>query len=177
VNSPSDQENTPFGFNRKNLELSASGILQRELSQSGYEAEWMDEKIATRHTLWSILLYIVGLGSNSRPAGARVYQQSDRTPDNYQSPAVVDEAGNPVTCTDTTTFFTGGPRAIVDSTRRLVSAIRAMHWPQYDLTDKVTVSGFFGTVQDNYNRRGGTNSPVPLNFIPGTTNPYYCMEC
>ena len=44
---------------------------------------------------------------------------------------------------------------------------------QYDLTDRVTVSGFFGTVQDNYNQRGGTNSPVPLNFIPGTTNPYY----
>ena len=44
---------------------------------------------------------------------------------------------------------------------------------EYDPTDRLSFSGFAGTSQDNYNRRGGTNSAAPLNFIAGTANPYY----
>ena len=43
----------------------------------------------------------------------------------------------------------------------------------YDPTDRLSFSGFGGTLQDNYNHRGGVNSATPLNFVAGTTNPYY----
>ena len=43
----------------------------------------------------------------------------------------------------------------------------------YSPTDRFSFSGFGGTMQDNYNRRGGVNSATPLNFIAGTANPYY----
>ena len=175
VNSPSDQENTPFGFNRKNLELSGVWYFAKKSSiKAGYEAEWMDRQHrdaahSLEHSFFTSLDWVP-----TRNLLLRVsYTHSDRNPDNYQSDVVVDGAGNPVTCTDPTTFFTTDQRCH----RRFDEAARLRHQGdalvQYDLTDRLTVSGFFGTVQDNYNRRGGTNSPVPLNFIPGTTNPYY----
>jgi len=43
----------------------------------------------------------------------------------------------------------------------------------FDPTDRLSLSGFAGTLQDNYNHPGGVNSPTPLNFITGTTTPYY----
>ena len=43
----------------------------------------------------------------------------------------------------------------------------------YSPTDRLSFSGFAGTDQNDYNRRGGINSATPLNFIAGTTNPYY----
>ncbi|MBZ5567931.1 MAG: MtrB/PioB family outer membrane beta-barrel protein [Acidobacteriia bacterium] len=33
---------------------------------------------------------------------------------------------------------------------------------QWDATQKLSLSAFWGTLQDNYNQRGGVNSPVPL---------------
>ncbi len=33
---------------------------------------------------------------------------------------------------------------------------------EWDPTDRLSVSGFWGTLQDNYNQRGGVNSPTPL---------------
>src|SRR5206468_1231333 len=47
---------------------------------------------------------------------------------------------------------------------------------QYSPFDRLTLSAFGGTLQDDYNRPGGTNNPTPLNFLTGaatTTNPYY----
>src|SRR4029077_9562607 len=47
---------------------------------------------------------------------------------------------------------------------------------QYSPSDKLTLSGFGGTLQDNYNRPGGTNSSVALNFLTGaapTASPYF----
>src|SRR5262249_50056747 len=101
-------------------------------------------------------------------------RHGDRKPDNYQNDLVFDPAtGLEVTCTDSTVSFTHDQRCHrrFDEAARLRDRGDALL--QYSPTDKLTVSGFFGTLQDNYNRRGGTNSPVPLNFIPGTTNPYY----
>jgi hypothetical protein len=43
---------------------------------------------------------------------------------------------------------------------------------QYNLR-QFTFDGSFQTIQSDFNRRGGTNSPTPLNFIAGTTWPYY----
>src|SRR6267378_3173866 len=175
VSSPSDQENTPFGFNRKNLELSGVWYFAKRSSvKAGYEAEWVDRKHrdaahSLEHSFFTSLDW-----EPTRNLILRVsYTHSDRTPASYRSEAVVDGAGNPVTCTDPNTFFTADQRCHrrFDEAARLRNRGDALL--QYDLTDRVTMSGFFGTVQDNYNRRGGTNSPAPLNFIPGTTNPYY----
>ncbi|HXA82316.1 MAG TPA: MtrB/PioB family outer membrane beta-barrel protein, partial [Methylomirabilota bacterium] len=47
---------------------------------------------------------------------------------------------------------------------------------QYSPSDKLTLSAFGGTLQNNYNLRGGVNSPTPLNFLTGaaaSTQPYY----
>jgi hypothetical protein len=47
---------------------------------------------------------------------------------------------------------------------------------QYSPTDRLTLSAFGGTTQNNYNRAGGTDSPTPLNFLTGsvaTVGPYY----
>jgi hypothetical protein len=42
----------------------------------------------------------------------------------------------------------------------------------YDLNDRLSVSGFAGPLQDNYNHAGGVNNPTPLNFIAGTADPF-----
>ena len=42
-----------------------------------------------------------------------------------------------------------------------------------DATDRLTLSAFGSTTQDDSNQRGGVNSANPLNFLSGTTNPYY----
>jgi MtrB/PioB family decaheme-associated outer membrane protein len=175
INSPSDQENTAFGFNRKNFEASAVWYFaKKSLVKAGYAAEWMDRSHRdAAHSLENSFFTSLDWVPTHALLFRVSYTQSDRNPDNYQSHAVVDQAGNPVACTDPTDFFTDDQRCH----RRFDEAARLRYQGntlvQYDLTDRVTVSGFFGTIQDNYNRRGGVNSPVPLNFVPGTTNPYY----
>jgi len=176
INSPSEDENTPFGFNRKNLELTGVWYFAKKSSvKAGYEAEWMDRQHRdAAHSLENSFFTALDWVPTRDLLFRVSYRHSDRNPDVYQNDVVVDEAGNAVTCTDTTTaFFTADQRCH----RRFDEAARLRNrgdtLVQYSPTDKMTVSGFFGTVQDNYNRRGSTNSPVPLNFISGTTNPYY----
>jgi len=170
------EENTPFGFNRKNLEVSGVWYFAKKSSvKAGYEAEWMDRNHRdAAHSLENSFFTSVDW-TPTRDLLLRVsYRYSDRNPDVYQDDQAVDQANNDVTCTDTTTtFFTPDQRCHrrFDEAARLRNRGDAL--VQYSPSDKMTVTGFFGTVQDNYNRRGGTNSPVPLNFIPGTTNPYY----
>jgi hypothetical protein len=106
------------------------------------------------------------------------YRHSDRKPDAYQD----DNASDPVTgvgitCGDTTTVsFTSDQRCSrrFDESARLRN--RGDGLVQYSPTDKLTLSAFGGTLQDNFNRLGGTNSPTPLNFLTGgaaTVSPYY----
>jgi MtrB/PioB family decaheme-associated outer membrane protein len=168
-------ENTPFGFNRKNLELTGNWYFGKRSSlKLGYEAEWMDRAHRdAAHSLENSFFTAVDWVPVKDLLFRVSYRHSDRNPDNYQNDNVVDAAGNEVTCTDTTTFFTADQRCHrrFDEAARLRNRGDAL--VQYSPTDKTTISGFFGTMQDNYNRRGGTNSPTPLNFISGTTNPYY----
>jgi hypothetical protein len=172
----SEDENTPFGFNRKNLELSGVWYFAKKSSvKAGYEAEWMDrDHRDAAHSLENSFFTSVDW-TPTRDLLLRVsYRHSDRNPDVYQDDQAVDQGDNAVACTDTTTtFFTADQRCHrrFDEAARLRNRGDAL--VQYSPTDKMTLTGFFGTVQDNYNRRGGTNSPVPLNFISGTTNPYY----
>lgn len=168
-------DNTPFGFNRKNLELTGNWYFAKRSSlKLGYEGEWMDRKHRdAAHSLENSFFAAVDYVPVKDLLFRVSYRHGDRKPDRYQNDLVVDAAGDEVTCTDTTTFFTADQRCHrrFDEAARLRNRGDAL--VQYSPTDKATISGFFGTMQDNYNRRGGTNSPVALNFVSGTTNPYY----
>jgi hypothetical protein len=91
------------------------------------------------------------------------YRHGVRTPDEYLNEnSLVISGGIPTDQPDHRRF---------DEAARIRD--RADAQLQYSPTDKLSFSAFGGTLQDNYNLRGGTNSPTPLNFIAGTTNPYF----
>ena len=173
-------ENVPFGFSKKNLELSGVWFFRKKSSvKVGYEGEWMDrDHRDAAHSLENSF-FVSGDWVPFRNLLIRVsYRRSDRNPDSYQDDQASDPAtGADVACTDTTTVsFTGDQRCHrrFDEASRLRNRGDAL--VQYSPFDKLTVSAFGGTLQDNYNRSGGTNSPTALNFLSGssaTTHPYY----
>jgi hypothetical protein len=81
-----------------------------------------------------------------------------------------------VTCDSTSVVFTADHRCSrrFDEAHRIRN--RADGLIEYSPLDKLSVSAFGGTVQDDYNQPGNTNSPTALNFLTGanaTTSPYY----
>jgi hypothetical protein len=175
--APVAEQNSPFSFHRKNLEVSGTWFfLKRSSLKAGYEAEWMDRTNRdVAHSLENSFFTAVDWVPIKDLLFRLAYRHSDRKPDSYQDDQVFDPATlNEVTCTDTTDVsFTPDQRCHrrFDEAARLRNRGDAL--VQYSPTDKTTISGFFGTLQDNFERRGGTNSPVALNFISGTTNPYF----
>jgi MtrB/PioB family decaheme-associated outer membrane protein len=170
---------TPFGFTTKDLEATGFWYFATRSSlKAGYEALWMDRSHRdVAHSLENSFFFS-GDWSPLRNLLLRVsYRHSDRKPDSYQDDNVTDAAGNSVTCTDTTTvFFTANQRCLrrFDEAARLQNRGDALL--QYTPWDKLTFSAFGGTLQNNYTIAGGTNSPVPLNFLTGTaasTSLYY----
>jgi hypothetical protein len=172
--------NTPFGFNRKDLEVSGVWFFAKKSSiKAGYEALWMnrtDRDVA--HSLENSF-FASGDWTPLRNLLVRIsYRHSDRTPDSYQDDQATDPTtGADVTCTDTTTVtFTGDQRCHrrFDEAARLQNRGDAL--VQYSPSDKLTLSAFGGTLQNNYNIAGGVNSPTPLNFLTAaaaTTEIYY----
>jgi len=172
--------NTPYGFNRKDLEISAVWFFAKKSSvKAGYEGLWMDRTDRdVSHSLENSF-FVSGDWTPIRSVLVRLsYRHSDRTPDSYQD----DQASNPttgadVTCTNTIdTSFTGDQRCHrrFDEAARLQNRGDALL--QYTPFDKLTLSAFGGTLQNNYNIAGGVNSPTPLNFLTGaavTTDLYY----
>ena len=177
---PGGHENTPFGFNRKNLELTGNWYFAKKSSAKiGYEAEWMDRshRDAT-HSLENSVFAAVDWVPIRDLLFRASYRHSDRKPDNYQDDQASDPiTGAPVPCSDTMNVnFTTDQRCHrrFDESARLRD--RADGLVQYSPSDKLTVSAFAGTVQNNYNRQVGTNSPAALNFLTGsaaTTSPYF----
>ena len=177
--APSTDTNTPFGFNRKNLELTGNWFFAKKSSlKAGYEAEWMDRSHRdVEHSLENSFVGAVDVGYWKDLLVRLSYRHSDRKPDSYQDGDATNAAGDPVLCSDTTTtFFTADQRC----SRRFDEAARVRNRGdgliQYSPLASLTLSAFGGTVQDNYNQPGGTNSPTALNFLTGaaaTTSPYY----
>ncbi len=178
--APTAADTTPFGFNRKNLELTGNWYFGKRSSlKVGYEGEWMDRSHRdAAHSLENSFVAAVDWVPIKDLLVRLSYRHSDRKPDAYQD----DNASDPVTgvgiaCADTTTAsFTADQRC----NRRFDEAARLLNrgdgLVQYSPSDKLTLSAFGGTLQNNFNRPGGTNSPVPLNFLTGaaaTTSPYY----
>jgi MtrB/PioB family decaheme-associated outer membrane protein len=173
-------ENTPFGFNRKNLELTGNWYFAKKSSiKLGYEAEWMDRSHRdAAHSLENSVFAAVDWVPIRDLLFRASYRHSDRKPDNYQDrQASVPVTGAPVPCTDSANVtFTADQRCHrrFDEAARLRD--RADGLVQYSPSDKLTLSVFAGTLQNDYNRRGETNSPTALNFLTGavaTTSPYY----
>jgi len=174
------QDNTPYGFNRKDLEFSGVWSFAKKSSvKAGYQAEWMDRDFRdVAHSLENTF-FVSGDWVPKRDLLVRIsYQHADRGPDTYQDDQASDPTtGAPVTCTDTTTVsFTADQRCHrrFDEAARLENRGDAL--VQYSPFDKLTLSAFGGTLQYNYDRHGGTNSPTALNFLTGsavTTDPYY----
>jgi MtrB/PioB family decaheme-associated outer membrane protein len=172
--------NTPFGFNRKNVEVTGIWYFAKKSSlKAGYEGEWMDRSHRDVAHSMENSFFVAGDWVPFKDLLVRLsYRHSDRKPDAYQD----DNASDPVTgvgitCADTTTIsFTADQRCSrrFDEAARLLNRGDAL--VQYSPSDKLTLSAFGGTLQNNFNRLGGTNSPVPLNFLTGaaaTTSPYY----
>jgi MtrB/PioB family decaheme-associated outer membrane protein len=178
--APTTAQNTAFGFNRKNVEVTGNWYFAKKSSlKVGYEGEWMDRSHRdVAHSMENSFLAAVDWVPFKDLLVRLSYRHSDRKPDAYQD----DNASDPVTgvgitCADITTVsFTADQRCSrrFDESARLRN--RADGLVQYSLSDKLTLSAFGGTLQDDFNRPGGTNSPTPLNFLTGlaaTVTPYY----
>jgi hypothetical protein len=178
--APGTADNTPFGFNRKDLEVSGVWYFAKKSSiKAGYDALWMDRSHRDVSHSLDNTFFISGDWVPIRDLLIRLsYRHSNRTPDSYQD----DQASDPTTganvpCTDTTNVsFTGDQRCH----RRFDEAARVLNrgdfLVQYSPSDKLTVSAFGGTLQNNYNLRSSVNSPTPLNFLTGaaaTTQLYF----
>jgi MtrB/PioB family decaheme-associated outer membrane protein len=178
--APGSEQSTPFGFNRKNLEVSGEWFFAKKSSfKAGYAAEWMDRSHRdVAHSLENSVFTSVDWVPHKDLLVRVSYRHADRKPDVYQDDNSVDPTtGLDVTCAGMTNVsFTADQRC----SRRFDEAARLRDRGdgliQYSPTDKLTLSAFGGTLQDNFNRIGGTNSPVALNFLTGsaaTTSPYY----
>ena len=161
----SPNQNTPFGYNRKDVEVTGNWYYARKSSiKAGYEGEIMDRSNRdVAHSTENGLLAAID-STLSRDLSFRAsYRYSVRNPEHY----VDDEAQT----------VSGGITNDQIFSRRFDEAARTRNRGdaelEYDPTDRLSFSGFAGTTQDNYNRRGGINSSTPLNFIAGTTSPYY----
>ena len=172
--------NTPYAFNRKDFEAEAVWFFAKKSSiKAGYEGLWMDRTYRdVAHSLDNSF-FVSGDWNPRRDLMLRVsYRHSDRTPDSYDDDNVTDPTtGDFVPCDNTTDVsFTADQRCHrrFDEAARLQNRADAML--EYTPWDRLTFSAFGGTLQNNYNIAGGTNSPTPLNFLTGavaTADPYY----
>ena len=171
-------ENKPFGYNKKNVELTGNLFFGKRSSlKAGYEGEWFDRshrdvEQSVEHSFITDLDLSPRKDLNFRFA----YRHSDRTPGRYQDEEASDPTtGLPVDCTSVSVVFTAEQRCHrrFDEAARLLD--RGDASVEYDIK-KFSFDGGFQTIQVNNNRPGGTNSPTPLNFLTGaaaTTAPYY----
>ena len=173
-------DSTSFGYDRKTVEVSGEWFFaKKSLVKAGYEGDWMDRSQRdAAHSLENTFRASVDWVPTRDLLFRASYRHSDRKPDSYQDDNASDPTtGSPVLCTDTTNVnFTADQRCHrrFDEAARLRDQADALL--EYNLTDKITFTGFVGTIQDDYNRAGGTNSPTALNFLTGaaaTAGNYY----
>jgi hypothetical protein len=156
--------NKPFGYNRKTFEVSGDWFFARRSAvKVGWEGEWMDRNFrdaahSTEHSVFG--------GVDWSPTRDLLFRVSgrhqDRKPEEYQDEEASDAAGVEIACTSASVAFTTEQRCHrrFDEASRLLN--RADVMAQYNL-QKFTFTGSFQTIQSDYNRRGGVNSPVALN--------------
>ncbi|MBI3661560.1 MAG: MtrB/PioB family outer membrane beta-barrel protein [Acidobacteria bacterium] len=168
------------GFNKKTFELSGDWFFTKNSSvRFGYEGEWFDRsRRDVAHSVEHSFFGAVDLIPRKDLLFRFSARHQDRKPKLYE-----DEASAGVEC-DLTILAAARTAGIFPEVhpcgRRFDESARLL-----DRTDtllqfngeKLTLSGSFQTIQQNFNRRGvGSNSHDPLNFLVGsaaTTTPYF----
>jgi len=176
ITSPT--ENKPFGYNKKDVEVTANWFFGKKSSlKAGYEGEIFDRSYRdVEHSVENSFVSALDLNPHKDLLFRLAYRLSDRNPSVYQDPDASDPTtGLPVACTSTSAVFTADQRCHrrFDEAARLLN--RADAAVEYDVRN-FSFDGSYQTIQSNFNRAGGTNSPTPLNFLTGsaaTTAPYY----
>jgi MtrB/PioB family decaheme-associated outer membrane protein len=171
ASSPGDgEENTPFGFNRKNFELTGNWFFAKKSSAKlGYQVEWMDRSHRdVEHSVEQTFLGAVDVVHGKDLTLRLSYRHSVRNPDAYQD----DQSNDPATaalieCNSSSLAFTADQRCSrrFDESHRVRNRGDALI--EYDLSDRLSFSAFGGTIQDDYNQRSHTNSSAALNFLTG----------
>ncbi|HEX3354224.1 MAG TPA: MtrB/PioB family decaheme-associated outer membrane protein [Terriglobales bacterium] len=161
----SPEENTPFGYNRKNVEVTGNWYYAKKSSvKVGYEGEIMDRSNRdVEHSTENGFVAAIDSAPRKDLSFRVSYRYSARNPEQYQDDQAAETAGG---ITNDQIFS----RRFDEATR---TRNRGDAEIQYSPTDRLSFSGFAGTLQDNFNHQGGVNSPTPLNFIAGTSYPYY----
>jgi MtrB/PioB family decaheme-associated outer membrane protein len=168
------------GFNKKNLELTGDWFFTKKSSlKAGYEGEWFDRsRRDAAHSFENSFFGALDLVPHKDLLLRLAGRHQDRKPDQYE-----DEASEGVEC-DPTALSEASAAGIFpevhpcgrrfDESARLLDRLDAL--VEYN-RDKLTVSGGFQTIQQDFNRRGkGSNSASPLNFLTGavaTAKPYF----
>ncbi len=168
------------GFNKKTFELTGNWFFTKRSSlKVGYEGEWFDRSNRdVEHSRENSFIAAVDLSPNQDFLFRLAYRHSDREPEHYE-----DEFSGGLECEAAALAAARAAFIFPDiqpCARRFDEAARLRDrgevLVQYSPTDKLTLSGSFTTIQDDYNRPGGTNSATALNFLTGsasTTEPYY----
>ena len=157
--------NTPYGFDRKNIELTGNWYFAKKSSvKAGYQGEIMDRTDRdAAHSLENGFIAAVDSSPRKDLSYRISYGYADRNPDHYVDPNALVTAGG---ITNDSVY-----------SRRFDEAARLRNRGdaelEYSPTDRLTFSGFAGTTQDNYNRRGGVNSSTALNYTANAASPYY----
>ncbi len=100
-NPGSGDENTPFGFNRKNFELTGNWFFAKKSSAKlGYQVEWMDRSHRdVEHSMEQTFLGAVDVAHWKDLLFRLSYRHSVRNPDEYQDDQSNDPAtGAPIAC-------------------------------------------------------------------------------
>lgn len=167
-------------YNKKTFELSGNWYFAKRSSlKVGYEGEWFDRtRRDVEHSRENSFLAALDLSPNKDFLFRVSYRHTDRKPEHY-----ADHEAEGVEC-DAAELAAARAAfefpGIHPCARRFDEAAmvrnRGEILAQYTLWDKLTLSGSFATIQDDYNRQGDTNSATPLNFLTGsaaTIYPYY----
>lgn len=163
------------GFNRRTVELSGDWYFgKRSSAKFGWEGQWFDRSHRdAAHSFESSLFGNVDFSPNRDFLLRASGRHQDRTPDEYQDEEASDPTtGAEIACTSGSTVFTAEQRCHrrFDEAARTLDRVDLM--AQYNL-QQWTFTGSFQTIQQDFNRAGGSNSPTPLNFVSGATGPYY----
>jgi MtrB/PioB family decaheme-associated outer membrane protein len=165
IGAPAAAESTPFGFNRKNVEVTGNWYFAKKSSAKvGYEGEIMDRSHRdVEHSTENGFVAAVDSAPRKDLSFRASYRYSDRNPEHYEDEEALAVSGG---ITNDQIFSRRFDEAARTRNRGDVEV-------EYDPTNRLSFTGFGGTLQDNYNHRGGVNSPAALNFIAGTVDPYY----